>query len=60
MRNISALNYSVGAWWFQLVDQPIGGRYDGENGNNGAVDSNDNGNNFVLFSLFVNFLIFLL
>lgn len=53
MRNVSALNYVVGAWWFQFVDQPIGGRgSDGENGNNGAVSSLDKG---IIMAIFVCF-----
>jgi hypothetical protein len=31
----------VGLHWFQYVDQPVEGRYDGENNGNGLVDEDD-------------------
>ena len=33
--------YFLGYHWFQYMDEPKGGRFDGENGNDGVVDIND-------------------
>lgn len=43
MRNMSKLPYIVGAWMFQYMDQPAGGRGDGENSNYGIVNGTDDG-----------------
>ena len=34
--------YIVGYHWFQYMDEPAEGRFDGENGNTGLVDIHDN------------------
>ena len=36
-----ASDYVVGYHWFQHVDEPHGGRFDGENSNWGLVDEHD-------------------
>lgn len=36
----------VGAHWFMFHDEPINGRYDGENSNTGVVNTKDEGINF--------------
>ncbi|MBX3023974.1 hypothetical protein KF840_03595 [bacterium] len=41
LRRVLARPYLVGAHWFQYMDQPATGRFDGENQNFGLVDIND-------------------
>lgn len=41
-RNCFAKPYIIGQHWFQWVDEPAGGRFDGENSNFGLVDGDDN------------------
>lgn len=41
MEQAAALPAFVGAHWFQWVDQPVSGRFDGENYNIGLVDVTD-------------------
>jgi hypothetical protein len=40
-RTLAALPYCVGWDWFQYMDQPPGGRFDGENSNYGLVSIHD-------------------
>ncbi|MBI3785216.1 MAG: hypothetical protein HY270_17630 [Deltaproteobacteria bacterium] len=42
MEHVFARSYLVGVHWFEYVDQPAQGRFDGENNNWGIVDINDN------------------
>jgi len=42
LRRVVARPYLVGAHWYQYMDQPAEGRFDGENQNFGLVDINDN------------------
>ncbi len=41
MENVFARSYLVGVHWFEYVDQPAQGRFDGENNNWGIVDIDD-------------------
>jgi agarase len=41
LRRVLARPYLVGAHWYQYMDQPAEGRFDGENQNFGLVDIND-------------------
>lgn len=41
LRRVLARPYLVGAHWFQYMDQPATGRFDGENQNFGLVNIND-------------------
>jgi len=41
LERAAAVPYCVGAHWFQHVDQPVLGRFDGENYNIGFVDVTD-------------------
>ncbi|MEO8605356.1 MAG: hypothetical protein ABI629_22495 [bacterium] len=41
LRRVVARPYLVGAHWFQYMDQPAEGRFDGENQNFGLVDIHD-------------------
>jgi hypothetical protein len=41
MEQAASIPYCVGAHWFQYVDQPVLGRFDGENYNIGFVDVTD-------------------
>jgi hypothetical protein len=41
LEQAAAIPYCVGAHWFQHVDQPVLGRFDGENYNIGFVDVTD-------------------
>lgn len=53
---MSRLPYTVGALWFEWVDEPINGRYDGENSNYGVVNNDDDG--IIIFFIFYLFLLF--
>src|SRR5262249_25096978 len=41
MRQVLARPYLVGAHWFEWCDEPVGGRFDGENSNLGIVTVED-------------------
>lgn len=49
---MSKVDYIVGTHWFRFMDEPIGGRYDGENSNMGLVSEYDVGKSLLYFPFF--------